>query len=147
MNPTSSCLTVSSGPRLLRRPASEALEQVSAKRRKLAAPKIGSYDYDCWATDSLNKATTMASGSCEEEFPSIAWDFDEEFQMGFSVEGAAVLSQSLFNVETKTDRRKDPKGRNVIARSKALSSLVEAEAAVLVGQKPDANSMPYFLVG
>jgi hypothetical protein len=104
---------------------------------------------DCCWTDSLNKAATVASDSYEEEFPSITWEFEEEFQTDYSLsaEGAAALAQSLFNVEGKTERSKELKRRNVMARSKALASLVEAEAAALLGQKPDGVSMPYFLVG
>jgi hypothetical protein len=150
MNPTPACL--SSGPRLLRRPASEALERATKRRRFPAA----SVDKDCcWGSgrEPNDNRATVIRDPFEEGFPTISWNFDQECEAVISAEVAAELSQSLFRGKNLSRRRPAHDIQpscfpGQLSRSKALPCLVEAEASALLGRKTEAEDpFPFCLIG
>ena len=150
MDRTPACL--SSGPRLLRRPASEALERASKRRRFPAA----SADKDnCWESclRPYDNQAAVIPDPFEEGFPIISWTFDEEYEAEISAEVAAELSQSLFRGKNPSSRRPAHDIQpscfpGQLSRSKALSCLVKAEASALLGRKTEAEDpFPFCLIG
>jgi hypothetical protein len=79
----------------------------------------------------------------EDVFPSISWDLNEQIEKTEVSESAIVeITQSLFSKKLKQ------KQSGSLARSKAMSCLIDLEASSCLGRKPEQDcSLPLFLVG